>query len=210
MSRWIYQEKGLEKNMFDVLGKVSEAAYFMRRNEIDAIDIVDSLRPNQIKCKKWLVEEIANINMNWKRVLILGSWNGILLYELLKEYCDVEWIDFVDINPNTHRDRDIYFDVNNLSKNYGSIQMDATEFSDHESYDLIINCSCEHMKDIPAVYGPTYALQSNDYRAIKDQHINCVDSEKQLANKNNITKTLFSGSKKMPNYKRFMVIGYYR
>ena len=196
--------------MIDVLGRAAEAAYYMRRNKIDAMALLESLRPNQIKCKTWLVNEIANVNMNWDKVLVLGSWNGILLYELLKEYCDVGWIDFLDSDPDCHRHRDIYFEVNNMDKDYGSITMDATEFSDHESYDLIINCSCEHMKDIPAVYGPTYALQSNDYRAIKDQHINCVDSEKQLANKNNITKTLFSGSKKMPNYKRFMVIGYYR
>lgn len=193
-----------------VFGQISEAAYYMRRNKIDPVGFIESLRPNQIKCKKWLVEEIANINMNWNRVLVLGSWNGVLLYELLEEYCDVDWIDFLDTDPTCHRDRNIYFEVNNLYKNYGTIQMDATEFSDHESYDLIINTSCEHMQDIPAVYGPTYALQSNDYRQIKDQHINCVDSAKQLAKQNNITKTLYQDSMKMPNYNRFMVIGYYR
>jgi hypothetical protein len=196
--------------MFDVLGKVSNAGFFMGKNKISSSHLIESLRPNQIKCKKWLVEEIANINMNWNKVLVLGSWNGILLYELLQEYCNVNWIDFVDIDPKCHRDRDIYFKVNNIPMNYSSIEMDATEFSDHESYDLIINTSCEHMKDIPAVYGPTYALQSNNYTAIKDQHINCVDSEKLLANKNKITNRLFEGSLKMPNYKRFMVIGYYR
>lgn len=194
-----------------VLGRFANSSFSMYKNEeSNVVSFLESFRPNQINCKSWLVNEIANVNMNWDKVLVLGSWNGILLYELLKEYCDIGWIDFLDSDPDCHRHRDIYFEVNNMDKDYGSITMDATEFSDHESYDLIINCSCEHMKDIPAVYGPTYALQSNDYRAIKDQHINCVDSEKQLANKNNITKTLFSGSKKMPNYKRFMVIGYYR
>jgi len=194
-----------------VLGRFANTGFSMYRNEeTNVVSFLESFRPNQINCKSWLVNEIANVNMNWNKVLVLGSWNGILLYELLKEYCDVGWIDFLDSDPDCHRHRDIYFEVNSMDKDYGSITMDATEFSDHESYDLIINCSCEHMKDIPAVYGPTYALQSNDYRAIKDQHINCVDSEKQLAKQNNITKTLFSGSKKMSNYKRFMVIGYYR
>ena len=203
-------EKSLEKNMFDVLGRVAEAAFFMNMQKIEAAPLVESLRPNQIKCKTWLVEEIANVNMNWNRVLVLGSWNGILLYELLQKHCSIGWIDFVDINPKCHTDRDIYFKVNNIPMDYGSITMDATDFSDHESYDLIINPSCEHMKDIPAIYGPTYALHSNNYRAIKDQHINCVDSAKQLAKQNNITKTLFSGDLKMPGYKRYMTIGYYR
>ena len=193
-----------------VVGRIAETAFYMSYNKIKSIDFAESLRPNQIKCKKWLVDEIANINMNWKRVLVLGSWNGVLLYELLQEYCNVDWIDFLDNNPNCHRDRDIYFEINNIPKNYGTIEMDATEFSDHESYDLIINTSCEHMKDIPAVYGPTYALQSNNYTKIKDQHINCVRSTKELAQKNNITNKLFEGTLKMPNYDRFMVIGFWR
>jgi hypothetical protein len=96
-----------------------------------------------------------------------------------------------------------------MTKNYGNIVMNAEDFSDHESYDLIINTSCEHMKDIPAVYGPTYALQSNDYTNIIE-HINCVNSAKELANKNNLNHRLFTDSQKMPNYTRFMTIGYYR
>jgi len=193
-----------------VIGRIAETAFYMSCNKIKSIDFAESLRPNQIKCKKWLVDEIANINMNWKRVLVLGSWNGILLYELLQEYCNIDWIDFLDINPNCHKDRDIYFELNNIPKNYGTIEMDATEFSDHESYDLIINTSCEHMADIPAIYGPTYALQSNNYTSIKDQHINCVNSAEQLAKQNNITQRLYCDKLAMPNYDRFMVIGYYR
>jgi len=196
--------------MYDVLGRFANAAFYMANNEINPMNFVESIRPNQIKCKTWLVDEIANINMNWKKVLVLGSWNGVLLYELLQEYCNVDWIDFLDIDPTCHRDRYIYFEVNNIPKNYGTIQMNATDFSDHESYDLIINTSCEHMKDIPAVYGPTYALQSNNYTQIEDQHINCVRSTKELAQKNNITNKLFEGTLKMPTYDRFMVIGFWR
>ena len=192
-----------------VLGRVAETGFAMQKNKINAKELLESFRPRQIECKSWLVQEIANVNMNWKKVLVLGSWNSLLLYELMSTHCDVEHFDFLDINPDCCRDRDLYFYVNGLFKNYNSITMDATKFSDHQSYDLIINTSCEHMKDIPAVYGPTYALQSNDYRAIKDQHINCVDSEKQLAKQNNLTQTLYKGSLKLDNYTRFMAIGYH-
>ena len=68
----------------------------------------------------------------------------------MREHCCVNWFDFVDIDPEVHNDRDIYFEVNGLAKNYSSVLMDATDFSDHSSYDLIINTSCEHMADIPA------------------------------------------------------------
>lgn len=192
-----------------VLGRVAETGFAMAKSKRDATELLESFRPKQIECKSWLVQEIANVNMNWKKVLVLGSWNSLLLYELMSTHCDVEHFDFLDNDPYCHRDRDLYFNINNLFKNYSSITMDATKFSDHQSYDLVINTSCEHMKDIPAVYGPTYALQSNNYRAIKDQHINCVNSENQLAKQNNLTQTLYKGSLKLDNYTRFMAIGYH-
>jgi len=191
-----------------VLGRVANTAFHMQYNKINGISFVESLRPNQIICKKWLVEEICNIKMKWNKVLVLGSWNSVLLYELFSTYGEVTWFDFVDIDETVHKHRDLYFEINNIQKNYNSIVMDATEFSDHKSYDLIINTSCEHMHDIPAVYGPTYALQSNNYTTIPE-HINCVESDLQLAKKNNITRILYSSSCKLSNYDRFMTIGYY-
>lgn len=196
-----------------VLGRFANTGFHMFYSKGFDFKVIssfaESFRPNQIDCKKWLVEEIANINMNWKKVLVLGSWNGCLLYELMNEYCDVEYFDFLDVDESCHKQRDVYFECNEMYKNYSNITMDATDFSDYSSYDLIINTSCEHMKDIPAVYGPTYALQSNDYRNIKDQHINCVNSERELKTRNNLTDLYFSGTKKLSNYNRFMVIGYY-
>jgi len=192
-----------------VLGRVSELCFHMSYNKDPRVmDIVESLRPNQINCKKWLVEEIANCTPNWNRVLVVGSWNSILLWELMQENCNVGWFDFLDVDPKVHKHRDMYFEINKLEKNYSNIKMKGEDFSDYGSYDLVINTSCEHMPDIPAVYGPTYALQSNDYLSIKE-HINCVRSESQLAKQNNITHILYKGKKKMPRYNRFMVIGYY-
>ena len=191
-----------------VLGRVANTAFYMQYKKINGISFVESLRPNQIICKKWLVEEICNIKMKWNKVLVLGSWNSVLLYELFSTYGEVIWFDFVDIDETVHKHRDLYFEINSIEKNYNSIIMDATEFSDHQSYDLIINTSCEHMATIPAVYGPTYALQSNNYTDVSD-HINCVNSEEQLMKDNQINRIFYKGKKKMSNYDRFMVIGYY-
>jgi len=194
---------------YDILGKVSEATFHMHmhRRHVNE-DFGESFRAKQIICKKWLAEELSRFGTGWGRVLVLGSWNSILLYELMSRYGKIGHWTFVDINPRVHADRDIYFEVNGMQKNYISLEMDATDFSDHESFDLIINCSCEHMKDIPAEYGPLYVLQSNDYTNVKE-HINCVKSAKELSEKNNITEVLFGSHLNMGHYKRFMTIGYF-
>lgn len=192
---------------YELLGKVVDTAFLLYKRKLPgADDYVESFRPNQIKCKSWLVEEIANTNTNFDKVLIVGAWNGILLYELLNKHCDVGWFDFLDIDQATHMHRNVFFEMHKMEKNYNSIKCDANDFSDFDQYDLIINTSCEHMKPLPSVNGPLYALQSNNYRTIKE-HINCVDSPKQLQKQYNISQTLFTGELNMGHYKRFMVIG---
>tara|TARA_B100000575_G_C23143302_1_gene666121 strand:- start:1039 stop:1626 length:588 start_codon:yes stop_codon:yes gene_type:complete len=194
--------------MINILGKFSDTAYTMLRSKMDPTGLLESSRTNQIISKRWLVDEVATFDPSLRKVLVLGSWNGIILYELMKKYCDVDWFDFIDIDKKSHRDRDFYFEVNDMEKNYNSIIADATEWSDFKDYDLVINCSCEHMRDIPAVYGPLYALQSNDYRTVSE-HINCVDSAEELTLKNNLTETFVEGKLDMGHYNRFMSIGFF-
>ena len=192
-----------------VLGRVSNASFYLHKNRIRGVtQFMESFRPGQIECKSWLVDEICNFNMQWNNVLVLGSWNSVLLWELFQEQAKVTWFDFVDTDPLCHQHRDVYFEQNQLEKNYSSIIMDATEFSDHKSYDLVINTSCEHMKDIPAINGPLYALQSNNQFDLPE-HINCVNSAKQLAEQNNITDIRFKGDLELENKTRYMVIGQY-
>jgi len=190
-----------------LVGKYSDTLFTLHRNNVPHItNFVESFRTNQIKCKNWLVQELANTRTSFDKVLVVGSWNGILLYELMKQECDVGWFDFLDIDEMTHIHRDIYFSVNNMKKNYNSLKVDATEYSDFSSYDLIINTSCEHMKPLPPVNGPLYALQSNNYRSIKE-HINCVDSAHQLKEQYQLSQIICKTRLKFDNYTRFMVIG---
>lgn len=192
-----------------VLGRMANGGFSLFKQRLPGLDsYTESFRPNQIDCKSWLVEEIANTNLQWDNVLVLGSWNGILLYELMSVSCDVTHYTFVDINDDVHMHRDVYFECNNLTKNYTSVTCRADEVSDFADYDLIINTSCEHMSPVPVVHGPTYALQSNDYTAIKE-HTNCVKDAKQLQTQYGLTNHFYRGTKKMANYNRFMVIGYY-
>lgn len=192
----------------EVLGRLANIGYYLAVHRQNPRDVAESFRPNQIKCKTWLVEEIANFTPTWNKVLVVGSWNGLLLWELLREHCDIGWIDFLDSDPNCHSDRDAYFEINDIEKNYSNLIMNAEDFSDYAHYDLVINTSCEHMPDIPAVYGPLYAIQSNDYVRV-EEHINCVNSAKELAKKNNITNVMYDGYLKTNDYTRYMAIGYY-
>lgn len=190
-----------------LLGKFADALFYMNIKNIPNLSqFNESFRTNQIRCKSWLVDEIATTKAHYEKVLVVGSWNSVLLYELFKEECDISWFHFLDSDPIVHRHRDIYFDFHKMPKNYDSITTDAGLYSDFESYDLIINTSCEHMKPLPSVYGPLYALQSNNYTSIKE-HINCVNSTKELKNQYNINQTVYEGTKKFNNYDRYMVIG---
>lgn len=192
-----------------ILGKVIDAAFFLqKRNVPNHLDFIESFRSSQIQSKTKLVDEICNFDMNWNHILVLGSWNSVLLYELFSEQANVSWFDFLDIDPVCHRHRDAYFGLHNMRKNYSNLIMDATEFSDFSKYDLIINTSCEHMKDIPAINGPLYALQSNNNTSIKE-HINCVNSSKALAKQNNITDIRYHGTIEIADYERYTVIGQY-
>ena len=194
-----------------VLGRVTETGFAMIKSKIDAKELLESFRPKQIECKSWLVQEISNVNMNWKKVLVLGSWNSLLLYELMSTHCDVEHFDFLDNNTDCHRDRDIYFEVNNLFKNYSSITMDATKFSDHQSYDLIINTSCEHITQdqydlwksgVP--HNALLVLQSNNY-AIQE-HVRTAKDLEEFKQQCNID-VLWAGELALPLYTRYMIIG---
>lgn len=189
-----------------ILGRLAHFGFADTSNK----DVMESFRPNQIQSKDWLVYEITKFKKDFKKVAVLGSWNSILLYELMTKQATVEAWDFYDINPLAHNDRDAYFKANDMKVNYNSFEADVTDLfnSDHaKQYDLIINPSCEHMNDIPAQEGPMYALTSNNYTDVPD-HINTIQHEEDLAIKNGINNILYKGSLKLPNYTRYCVVGY--
>ena len=200
----------------DILGRVAHFGFIHNVHK----GFYESFRPDHIKSKKWLVHEICKHNTvntgeyklvkKFNRVAVLGSWNSVLLKELLESRTSVEHWDFYDINHDCHRDRDIYHEVNQLQRNYTSIENDVpTLFAHddiHKQYDLIINVSCEHMTDIKAVKGPLYALTSNNYEGIEG-HINTITKHEELAIKNGINTIEYEGSLKLTNYTRFCTIG---
>lgn len=196
----------MNSNFQVILNRVAHAGWASRRTEF-----LESFRYSQLESKKWLVFEILKFQKTFQRVAVLGSWNSILLYELLSHNADVKHWDFYDLDQGSHFDRDMYFKENSMIPNYTSIEADVTEiFEDPvlcSDYDLIINPSCEHMKDIKAQEGPLYALTSSDMQI--REHINTVQHEEDLAIKCGIENVLYKGSLRIrQDHTRFCVVGY--
>ena len=61
-----------------------------------------------------------------------------------------------------------------------------------------------HYKDYPVT--PLLVIQSNNYFELND-HINCVNDEDELVEKNQLKEVYFKGKQSLPLYDRFMVIG---
>lgn len=189
-----------------ILGRVANWVWRDRRS-----DALESFRPGQIMSKKWLVFEIIKFKTEFNKVAVLGSWNSILLYELLSVNADVKEWHFYDINYNHHIDRANYMEVNGIKIAETFFDADVTGlFKDPDvckEYDLIINPSCEHMNDIEYQAGPLYALCSTNKTNVRE-HINTIQHHEDLAVKNNIKKVLYEGTLSVENYERYCTVGY--
>jgi|TARA_B110000908_G_scaffold70622_1_gene85178 hypothetical protein len=78
--------------------------------------------------------------------------------------------------------------------------------------DTIINTSCEHIANFDEWYnnipdGKLVILQSNDYFEI-EEHVNCHKTISQFSKSTPMKETLFEGQLFLPDYTRFMKIGY--
>jgi hypothetical protein len=193
--------------------------------------IFESLSPNQISSKKWMIEELKNIvdNKEIQKIEIVGSWYGYPLIQFLKDLLFIEKIECWDIDKEARMIANMYNEifkskdfVSVYGKNYWEHSRDGSEAT------LLINTSSEHMKESFHMMSqlhrknkfyvkePLIVIQSNDMHHI-DEHINCVDSEEELIDKHKIRKVLYSGSQNIiewhdtkieeSEYKRFMVIG---
>jgi hypothetical protein len=196
-----------------ILSKIAHKEFVQNRN-----DFLTSFRANQVSSKTWLVDNLVaamGAGTNITNVAVLGSWNSVLLYELLSDVMTIDHWHFYDVNEKVHQDRDMYFSANKMHKNYTSYTKNVNSLfgkgadpAFHRLYDLIINPSSEHMDDLHTTWGPIYALMSNNYTHLDDgQHINCCTSSLDLKNKNNISKARIKGTLGLGGYDRYLVIG---
>lgn len=199
-----------------------EILNYASRNNLNIHQILQSISSDQLNCKSWLIEELSILPYNYKNVQLYGGWYGWPLIDLLLKSLDTEYILNIDkdkeaINICYQFKKLKGFDKNTIQcKNEDvSVPRERAKWKQHDgTFDLVINTSSEHMADLPILinnktYNPNcvFALQSNNMFHL-EEHINCVNSKKELEEKSGLNKILYSGKKVLSNgYERYMVIG---
>lgn len=149
-----------------LLDRVALAA---RRCPERAVDIIQSLKYNQLASKHQIVKELPqNTNL---RVGVLGGWYGIGFMAL--SYTHPHLYTIIDCDPICK----IVGDIINYPR-FSFITGDACKI-DTTEYDVLVNCSSEHMdrsllaesfREIK--HGKRYIIQNNNNFDVPD-HVNC-------------------------------------
>lgn len=190
---------------------------------------LDATTTSQLQSKLWLSSTLLDLELQPKKVAVLGGWYASYLVELLITELGVEFIHNYEIDEDTktisykfnkrHKDtekyacsiRDIMF-----KSVYKPLDPELKLGPPHPlcQFDMVVNCSCEHMFPMSRFHDlnkrdidPIYVLQSTN-EDMYDDHINCVSSPKELADQAGIDNPLYSGELKLDNeMTRFMIVG---
>ena len=192
---------------------------------------IESISYNQRIGKTWLIEELDKLEIPRDdegkfKIELVGGWFGFPLVDMLIEKYgdDIRGIDYFDPDPFAAQVFSVYLSL--WKEDFQAIKIFTNEMGDYFNYKekrrahLIINTSCEHMPDMKDMreyyFDPErtlLVLQSNN-KTDEDDHINCVDSEIELAEKNGIGflnggfRTMKSREGKELNFwNRYMAMG---
>lgn len=178
-------------------------------------DLGAALNRNQMRGKKWLVDQLAAALPDARRVLILGGWYGILAALLLNDRrLDLERVTSLDMNPECGP---MALSINRTAAAAGRFEAVTADMLDFdygnaaEPGTVVVNTSCEHLPDFAAWYdrvpdGSFLVLQSNDYYAL-DEHVNCVPDLDAFRRQAALREILFAGELELKKCTRFMLIG---
>ena len=198
-------------------------------------NIFESLSPNQITSKNWMLNELSSVYYGdaervagGHNVEIVGSWYGYPMIENLLRNFEIRKIECWDIDKEARMIAKQYLEIfkNGITKIY------SKEYFGHKrngsEATILINTSSEHMvesfymmnnmhnKNKFYVKDPLIVIQSNDMVHLPE-HINCVGSADELIEKHRITEVLYAGEQTIvewdglevnsTDYTRYMVIG---
>lgn len=181
----------------------------------------NSFSHGQVQSKVWLCKELERFVHANLKVAVLGSWYNLVAFMLLTRNQDrYQYILGVDIDPEVKAIADKITDAWRFGKDYKveNITADANDY-DLSGYDLIINCSVEHMSsDVwfeKLDPGTMVCIQSSDVKTVDDDVWMCINPNETLEDlvlKYPLSKYLYSGEKEIRysednGYKRFMLIG---
>jgi len=190
----------------------------------------DCFSRGQLQSKLWLVHELKKCNVDLGTVFLCAGWYATLATMLFESNIKVDKVRSFDIDPTCCKIAEIFnkpwvindwqfkastkdiFDINFTSETYTTHRSDGTACEQDDIPDTIINTSCEHIQNFDEWYakvpnGKLVVLQSNDYFEVKE-HVNCSKSISQFSRSCPMKETLFEGELFLPDYTRFMKIGY--
>lgn len=212
------KKEGLDQ-IFLAMGQFKEALYF------EAFSI------GQMRSKAWLVESLHKyIGQELGNIFVLAGWIGTLPrmlfdqerlgissirnFDLDIDACSVsEKINRAEVE-NDWRYKSCAMDILNLvypSSDYDVSRYDGSKVTLTTSPDLIINTSCEHIREIGRWWGQVsrgtrVVVQSNNATQFRD-HVACVASLDEFKSQLPMSKTLYAGELDLGDYRRFMLIG---
>ena len=190
------------------------------KDDYDPNTLLDSVSPNQLQSKEWLVDKIPLDEISKFKDLkihIYGGWYGFPLIDMLLEKFDnIHSVTNIDCDETAIALCRRYAHARNVEGKVDYKLQDVKDpISNNESVRLVINTSSEHMPDLPTLIANknytdncVFALQSNNMFHVVDQHTNCKNSLEEFVESTGLTKIWFADSYLMPNgYERYTVIG---
>ena len=225
----------IEKNHYALMRLLKD---FSSSRMMDVFDMItkdnnidpDCVSRSQIRCKKWLIEELSKHDLDLGTIFLCAGWYGvlaILFFESKIKFTKIRNFDVDDScreisekfnNPwvvddwkYKHCTQDIH-KINYDTHVYNVIRGNGTPCELTDSPDTIINTSCEHIENFTEWYnsipkGKFLILQNNNYVEL-DEHINCVANVDEFVAMTPMTKRLYQGELETPKYTRYMTFGY--
>lgn len=198
-------------------------------NKYPNIDLTDLFSKGQMQSKRWLVDQLLNLDINLGTVFLCGGWYGSLATFLLESELKINCIRSFDIDPTCAVIADTFnrswvidgwkfkastMDIMNMINypiSYTTYRFDGSSVELTETPNTIINTSSEHIKNFKEWYnniptGTLVIIQNNNFFEISE-HVNCVNSKEELSEQTPMSACLYLGELELPKYKRFMKIG---
>ena len=194
--------------------------YWMQaiRQSHDPMRTMDAFWSGQLKSKEWLVDSLVHViypernkELNFPvSIEIHGGWVGVLASMLFQSSIPIKRITSLDIDPVCEP---IASMMNKGEEMAGRFQAMTGDMCNLISFvDIVINTSCEHITQEQyetwlgkRTKDQLLVLQSNNY--IIDEHIRVAKSLEEFREQSHIN-VLWAGELKLPQYTRWMIIGY--
>lgn len=200
--------------------------FFINETNIDQ----DCFSRGQLSSKLWLIKELKKLDLDLGTVFLCAGWYATLATMIFENGIKVNKIRSFDIDPTCWKIAETFnkpwvkedwkfksstsdiFNIEYDQHTYNVNRADGTVCELTDSPDTIINTSCEHIDNFSKWYnlipdGKLVILQSNDYFSV-EEHVNCSKSISQFSKSCPMRETLFEGELFLPEYTRFMKIGY--